>query len=163
MLLFESAPTYFIEPGKRVVLPFLCCPPPVVEHRSIFSRWVGERHPLPRPDFLGPQFCFDCSITLSCITWQQWRCIPVVEKSTGWWEARSSPGQTQRDFRLRVGSATTMFRMGKSEFKLYFRFCTSQTAMLPTSKGRIHSTDGFEQNRLESKLCKRPLGQGHNP
>lgn len=102
-LLFESAPTYFIEPRKRVVLPFLCCSPPVVEHCSIFSRWVGKRHPLPRTDFLWPQFCFHCSITLSCITWQQRRCIPVAEKSTGWQEARSSPAQTQRDFRLKSG------------------------------------------------------------
>lgn len=83
MLLFESAPTYFIKSGKRVILPFLCCSPPVVEHCSIFPRWVGERHPLPRPDFLGAQFCFDCSITLSCITWQQRRCISVVEKCAG--------------------------------------------------------------------------------
>lgn len=82
-LLFESAPTYFIEPGKRVVLPLLRCSPPVVEHRPIFSRWVGEGHPLPRPDFLGPQLCFDSSITLSCVTWQQRRRIPVVETSTG--------------------------------------------------------------------------------
>lgn len=83
MLLFESAPTYFIKSGERVILPFLCCSPPVVEHCSIFPRWVGERHPLPWPNFLGAQFCFDCSITLSCITWQQRRCIPVVEKSAG--------------------------------------------------------------------------------
>lgn len=83
MLLFESALTYFIKSGKRVILPLLGRPPPVVEHGSIFPRGVGERHPLPRPDFLGAQFCFDCSITLSCIAWQQWRCVPVVEKRAG--------------------------------------------------------------------------------
>lgn len=71
--------SHLVESGKGVVLALFCCPPPVVEHSPILPGRVGERHPFPRPNFLGTQFCLDCAVALSCVTGQQWWCIPDME------------------------------------------------------------------------------------
>lgn len=73
---------YLVKAGKRVVFSFFCYAPPVVEYSAISAGWICKGHPLPGTNLFTAQLGFNCSIALSCITWQQWGRISTNSKDS---------------------------------------------------------------------------------